>query len=166
MRLSHLSALLPLALSLAGCGSSSAPERFVATNTNLGSTTTLASQTINNTSAAVNFPSQSNGNLGANNVSKVNVHSLLYPGNNTKVLAQLLVWFGQSDHMNVGYSSTDPAQESYKKNPVMFGGGSGLVSTAMDYARFVQMLLNGGELEGTRSFVTRGRRGRRYSRGA
>ena len=31
-----------------------------------------------------------------------------------------------------------------------FSGGAGLVSTAADYARFLQMLLNGGELEGTR----------------
>jgi CubicO group peptidase (beta-lactamase class C family) len=31
-----------------------------------------------------------------------------------------------------------------------FSGGAGLVSTAGDYARFLQMLLNGGELEGTR----------------
>jgi CubicO group peptidase (beta-lactamase class C family) len=32
----------------------------------------------------------------------------------------------------------------------LFGGGSGLVSTAMDYARFAQMLLNGGQLDGVR----------------
>ena len=31
-----------------------------------------------------------------------------------------------------------------------FSGGGGLVSTAADYYRFLQMLLNGGELEGTR----------------
>lgn len=31
-----------------------------------------------------------------------------------------------------------------------FSGGGGLVSTANDYARFLQMLLNGGELEGAR----------------
>jgi CubicO group peptidase (beta-lactamase class C family) len=31
-----------------------------------------------------------------------------------------------------------------------FGGGAGLLSTANDYARFLQMLLNGGELEGVR----------------
>ncbi|MBW2022802.1 MAG: beta-lactamase family protein [Deltaproteobacteria bacterium] len=31
-----------------------------------------------------------------------------------------------------------------------FSGGGGLVSTAMDYARFAQMLLNGGELGGKR----------------
>jgi len=32
--------------------------------------------------------------------------------------------------------------------PVMESGGGGLVSTAMDYARFCQMLLNGGTLDG------------------
>ena len=31
-----------------------------------------------------------------------------------------------------------------------FSGGGGLVSTAMDYMRFCQMLLNGGELDGVR----------------
>lgn len=31
-----------------------------------------------------------------------------------------------------------------------FAGGAGLVSTARDYARFMQMLLNGGELDGVR----------------
>jgi CubicO group peptidase (beta-lactamase class C family) len=34
--------------------------------------------------------------------------------------------------------------------PAMESGGGGLVSTTMDYARFSQMLLNGGTLDGTR----------------
>jgi CubicO group peptidase (beta-lactamase class C family) len=34
--------------------------------------------------------------------------------------------------------------------PGLFSGGAGLVSTAQDYARFAQMLLNGGELDGAR----------------
>jgi CubicO group peptidase (beta-lactamase class C family) len=34
--------------------------------------------------------------------------------------------------------------------PVMESGGGGLVSTTMDYARFCQMLLNGGVLDGVR----------------
>jgi CubicO group peptidase (beta-lactamase class C family) len=34
--------------------------------------------------------------------------------------------------------------------PKLFSGGGGLVSTAPDYLRFCQMLLNGGELDGTR----------------
>jgi CubicO group peptidase (beta-lactamase class C family) len=41
---------------------------------------------------------------------------------------------------------TDPTNLATK----LFGGGTGLVSTAMDYARFAQMLLNGGELDGVR----------------
>ena len=36
------------------------------------------------------------------------------------------------------------------EKPVMESGGGGLVSTTMDYARFCQMLLNGGTLDGTR----------------
>ncbi|HKU24968.1 MAG TPA: hypothetical protein VJQ54_05815 [Candidatus Sulfotelmatobacter sp.] len=73
-------------------------------------TTTLAAQTANNTSAASTFPSQSNGNFAPRSVSKVDVHSLLYPGADTKIFAHMMVWFGGSNHMNVGYSSTDPAQ--------------------------------------------------------
>ena len=34
--------------------------------------------------------------------------------------------------------------------PQLLSGGSGLVSTAGDYARFAQMLLNGGDLDGVR----------------
>ncbi len=41
-----------------------------------------------------------------------------------------------------------PPQESYKKPAMLLLGGAGLVSTAMDYARFCQMLLNGGALDG------------------
>jgi CubicO group peptidase (beta-lactamase class C family) len=40
-----------------------------------------------------------------------------------------------------------PAQ---RPSGTYFGGGGGLVSTAEDYARFAQMLLNGGELDGQR----------------
>jgi CubicO group peptidase (beta-lactamase class C family) len=36
------------------------------------------------------------------------------------------------------------------ETPAMESGGGGLVSTAMDYARFCQMLLNGGTLDGER----------------
>jgi CubicO group peptidase (beta-lactamase class C family) len=41
---------------------------------------------------------------------------------------------------------TDPTNLATK----FYGGGTGLVSTAMDYARLAQMLLNGGELDGAR----------------
>lgn len=35
-------------------------------------------------------------------------------------------------------------------DPILEGGGGGLVSSTMDYMRFSQMLLNGGELDGVR----------------
>ncbi len=42
-------------------------------------------------------------------------------------------------------------QGQYVDGPrVSFSGGAGLLSTARDYARFLQMLLDGGELNGTR----------------
>jgi CubicO group peptidase (beta-lactamase class C family) len=45
---------------------------------------------------------------------------------------------------NLVYSAWIPDKTTY------YSGGVGLVSTAKDYARFLQMLLNGGELDGTR----------------
>jgi CubicO group peptidase (beta-lactamase class C family) len=44
-----------------------------------------------------------------------------------------------------GSSPTD-----YVTQPSMSSGGGGMVSTAEDYLRFAQMLLNGGELDGAR----------------
>jgi CubicO group peptidase (beta-lactamase class C family) len=42
-------------------------------------------------------------------------------------------------------------QGAYVKGPrKSFSGGAGLLSTATDYARFLQMMLNGGELDGKR----------------
>ena len=44
----------------------------------------------------------------------------------------------------------DPATSHYGEPQTFFSGGGGLVSTAQDYHRFCQMLLNGGELDGAR----------------
>ncbi len=41
-------------------------------------------------------------------------------------------------------------QDSFKKKPAAFMGGEGLTSTARDYARFCQMMINGGELDSVR----------------
>ena len=73
-------------------------------------TTTLAAESGNNTSAAATFTSQTNGNAGAGNVSKLPVSSLLYAGSNTRVYAHFMPWFGGANHMNVGYSSNDATQ--------------------------------------------------------
>ena len=43
----------------------------------------------------------------------------------------------------------DPAKSPYLKPPKFLSGGGGLVSTARDYARFCQMMLNDGVLEGS-----------------
>jgi CubicO group peptidase (beta-lactamase class C family) len=44
-----------------------------------------------------------------------------------------------------------PANSDYVKGPrKCFSGGAGLLSTAQDYGRFLQMLLNEGELDGVR----------------
>ncbi len=42
------------------------------------------------------------------------------------------------------------AANNYMADPVMKSGGGGLVSSTADYLKFSQMLLNGGELNGTR----------------
>src|SRR5216684_4203976 len=73
-------------------------------------TTTLAAESGNNTSAAATFTTQTNGNAGAGNVSKLPVSSLLYAGSNTRVYAHFMPWFGGANHMNVGYSSDDATQ--------------------------------------------------------
>lgn len=48
-------------------------------------------------------------------------------------------------------SGTMQSQGAYVDGPrTSFSGGAGLVSTAADYVRFLQMLLNGGQLDGVR----------------
>ncbi|HKD92700.1 MAG TPA: hypothetical protein VKB56_12370 [Terriglobales bacterium] len=76
----------------------------------LNTTTTLAAETGNNTSAANSLAALTNGNIGASNISKVPLYSLLYPGSNTLLWAHFMAWFGSAGHINVGYTSSDPAQ--------------------------------------------------------
>jgi len=49
-------------------------------------------------------------------------------------------------------TATGPSGHStdYTAEPTMPSGGGGMVSTAADYYRFAQMLLNGGQLDGKR----------------
>ncbi|MFI4936409.1 MAG: serine hydrolase domain-containing protein [Caulobacterales bacterium] len=48
------------------------------------------------------------------------------------------------------HTVSNPMLRDYDAPPPLASGGGGLVSTAADYARFAQMLLNGGELGGVR----------------
>src|SRR5262245_8367146 len=43
--------------------------------------------------------------------------------------------------------ASDAEQQFGKRKPAVLMGGAGLMSTASDYTRFVQMLLNGGQLD-------------------
>ena len=52
------------------------------------------------------------------------------------------------------------------KPTTLFSGGGGLVSTAADYLRFCQMLLNGGELDGVAHPVARDREADDHERAA
>ena len=53
-----------------------------------------------------------------------------------------------------GLMDKGDATSSFAKQPLFLSGGGGLVSTMMDYWRFCQMLLNGGEFDGHR-FLSR-----------
>jgi hypothetical protein len=90
-------------------------------------TTTLASETGNNTSAANTFAKQSNGNHGAANVSKVAIRNLLYSGATTKIYAHFMPWFGPSNHMNVGYDSSEPAQVKRQVEDMISRGIDGAI---------------------------------------
>jgi CubicO group peptidase (beta-lactamase class C family) len=66
---------------------------------------------------------------------------------------------GKLDRFAAAYGPTEsgglelvdaPATSPYCRPPAFVSGGSGLVSTASDYMRFAQMLLDKGELDGPR----------------
>jgi len=90
-------------------------------------TTTLAAETSNNTSTADSFAAQTNGNIGAANISKVSIHSLLYPGSTARIYAHLVPWFGFGDHMNVGYASNDALQVQKQVNDMASRGLDGAI---------------------------------------
>ena len=49
-----------------------------------------------------------------------------------------------------GFGGGNPADSPYLEPTTFFSGGGGLVASTMDYMRFSQMVLNGGELDGVR----------------
>ena len=95
--------------------------------TNIVPTTTLAAETGNNTSAAATFQAQTNGNIAPGNVSKVATNTLLYSGSTTTVYAHFMPWFGGTNHMNVGYDSTSPAQVKAQVTDMMSRSIAGVI---------------------------------------
>jgi Glycosyl hydrolase family 71 len=67
----------------------------------------LPSLSANNTSAV---QGSENGNARPAAVSKLPIRSLLYPGATTKVFVRLMLWWGDSKHVNMGYRSDDKRQ--------------------------------------------------------
>ena len=57
---------------------------------------------------------------------------------------------GPSGELSLVASSPSGRSTDYTTEPTMPSGGGGMVSTAQDYFRFAQMMLNGGELDGKR----------------
>jgi hypothetical protein len=129
MRRTKFVSILLLCAAAVGCGAGPAAQSklFPGSTSSSNSNTNIAGLASNNTSAANSFVNQSNGNLGANNVSKLNVHSLLYAGATTKIFAHLLLWFGKSNHMNVGYNSADAAQVQRQIADMISRGIDGVV---------------------------------------
>src|ERR1043165_684995 len=90
-------------------------------------TTTLQAETSNNTSASSSFKTQTNGNAGAGNVSKLSIRRLLYQGSTTKIFAAVMPWFGRTDHMAIGYTSSDPKQIHAQVDYMMARGIQGAI---------------------------------------
>jgi hypothetical protein len=118
-------ASLLIVLSACGGGNGQSPSSPGSPGTQ--STTTLAAETGNDTSAADSFRAQTNGNAGAGNVSKLPIQSLLYAGATTKIYAHLVGWFGGSDHMSVGYQSDDAGQVHRQVVDMMSRGIQGVI---------------------------------------
>jgi hypothetical protein len=57
----------------------------------------------------------------------MSIRSLLYASSATKIYANWVPWFGTSNHINVGYSSTDPAQVHRQVVDMMSRGIDGIL---------------------------------------
>lgn len=124
--LSDVFLLIGLVVSMVACGGSVASSP--PTSSFPAATTTLQAEIGNNTSAADSFLTQTSGNVGAGNVSKVPIRSLLYSGSNTKIYATWLGWFGKKDHMSVGYNSADAGQVHRQVQDMISRGIQGAIA--------------------------------------
>jgi hypothetical protein len=76
----------------------------------------------NNTSAVDSFSGQPNGNAPAGNVSKLPIRSRLYQGATTKIFVRWMPWFGQSKHIDIGYSSDSEQEIRHQVDDMMSRG--------------------------------------------
>jgi hypothetical protein len=102
----------------------------------LAQTSTLSAETGNDTSA-VSFPQHDNGNVAPGNVSKLDSHTLLYPGATTSVYAHFLPWFCTpgtgspiqrcNGHILSGYNSNDATVVKNQVNDMISRGIQGVI---------------------------------------
>jgi hypothetical protein len=106
---------------------SPAPPEPSPQSTSGGRTTSLAAETSNNTSASSSFPGWTDGNMKSGNVSKVDIHNLLYSGSTTKVYAHLMIWWGYQGHKSIGYTSWSQAEVTAQVNDMISRGIDGAI---------------------------------------
>jgi hypothetical protein len=92
---------------------------------NLTPTTSVAQETQNNTSAPGTYSDPSVGTT-IGNVSKLPLRQLL-PGFNGKIYASVVLFWGSSKHINVGYSAVDPAQVDRQIQDIISRGMDGAI---------------------------------------
>jgi hypothetical protein len=91
----------------------------------LKTTTTVSKETQNNTSASGTYSNPSVGTtLG--NVSKLPLRQLL-PGYSGKIYASVVLFWGSTKHINVGYSAVDPAQVDRQIQDIISRGMDGAI---------------------------------------
>ncbi|MET0272493.1 MAG: serine hydrolase domain-containing protein [Phenylobacterium sp.] len=81
---------------------------------------------------------------------KMNDTGFTVPADKLPRLAELYRYDPKTGGLVSLAGATEDLVHDYSKPPKLESGGGGLVSTASDYARFAQMLANGGVLEGAR----------------
>ncbi|HVO62083.1 MAG TPA: Ig-like domain-containing protein [Terriglobales bacterium] len=102
-----------------------AVSAFAQIPVNLKPTTTVAVETQNNTSASGTYSNPSVGTtLG--NLSKLPLAQLL-PGFHGKIYASVVLFWGSSKHINVGYNAADPAQVDRQIEDIISRGMSGAI---------------------------------------
>ena len=68
--------------------------------------------------------------MGGSNVSKVDHRTLLYPGATTPIYTNIMLWFGPSNHIQVGYNSFDYEQVKKQVDDHL---SRGLAGTIVDW---------------------------------
>ena len=81
---------------------------------------------------------------------KMNDTSFMVPADKVSRLAAVYSMDQRTRKLQEATTALNSPVQDFTKPPLMESGGGGLVSTIADYARFCQMVVKGGELDGVR----------------